>query len=115
MMKPFLSKNLRIWWVVVIVGLLSIGCAQFVIKEEDQGSVIIGKVMYRTVFAIFTLGYSEVKIHEATEEFEREQKLRAFEARVMEFKNNGEITEAQAQEMIQKERARIWSEVPKEE
>lgn len=93
-----------------MVGLLSSGCAQFVIKEEDQGSVIIGKVMYRTVFAILTLGYSEVKIHEANQEYEREQKLKAFEARVMEFLNNGEITKAQADEMIRKEKERIWSE-----
>ena len=98
----------------MIVGLLNIGCAQFVIKEEDQGSVVIGKVAYRTVFAILTLGYSEVKIHEATEEYDREKKLKAFEARVMEFYNNGEITKAQADEMIQKERARILDEAPKE-
>lgn len=109
-MKPFLSKGLRLWWVVIIVGLLSSGCEQFVIKEEDQGSVIIGKVMYRTVFGILTLGYSEVKIHEATQEYERERKMKAFEARVMEFLNNGEITEAQAQEMIRKEKERIWTE-----
>ena len=66
--------------------------------------------MYRTVFAILTLGYSEVKIHEANQEYEREQKLKAFEARVMEFLNNGEITKAQADEMIRKEKERIWSE-----
>ena len=56
-----------------------------------------------------------MKIHEATEEYQREQKLKAFETRVMEFYNNGEITKAQADEMIRKERARIWSEAPKEE
>lgn len=91
-------------------GILSGGCSQLVIKEEDEGSVIIGKVAYRTVFAILTLGYSEVKIHEANQEYEREQKLKAFEARVMEFLNNGEITKAQADEMIRKEKERIWSE-----
>jgi hypothetical protein len=108
--KLFLSQALKIGLMVLLVGLLSSGCAQFVIKEEDQGSVVIGKVLYRTVFAIFTLGYSEVKIHEATEEYEREQKLKAFETRVMEFLDNGQISQAQADEMIRKEKERIWSE-----
>jgi hypothetical protein len=80
--------------VAVLVGLLISGCSELVIKDEDEGSVIIGKVMYRTVFAIGSLGYSEVKMHEATQEYEREQKLKAFEARVMEFLDKGEITQA---------------------
>ena len=99
----------------VFVGLLSNGCSQLVIKEEDEGSVIIGKVMYRTVFAICTLGYSEVKIQDATQEYEREQRLKDFEARVMEFLNNGEITKAQAEQMIRKETERIWSEEKQED
>ena len=114
-MKIFFSRNLRLCCAVVfVVGLIS-GCSELVIKENDDGSAMIGKVAYRTVFAILTLGYSEVKIREATQEYDREKQLKAFEAQVMEFVNNGEITEAQAQEMIQKERARIWSEAPKEE
>ncbi len=109
-MKSFFSEYLRLCCVAALVGLLTSGCSQLVITDEDDGSVIIGKVMYRTVFAIGTLGYSEVKMHEVTQEYEREQKLKAFEARVTEFFNNGEITEAQAQEMIRKEKERIWTE-----
>jgi len=109
-MKSLFSECRRLCWVVVLVGLLCSGCSELVIKENDDGSAIIGKVMYRTVFAICTLGYSEVKMHEVTQEYEREQKLKAFEARVTEFFNNGEITEAQAQEMIRKEKERIWTE-----
>ena len=100
----------RFWLVAFLVGLLGSGCSQLIIKEQDDGSTMIGKVAYRTVFAILTLGYSEVKIHEAAEEYEREQKLKAFETRVMKFYNEGEITKAQADEMIRKERERIWSE-----
>ncbi|UCE63540.1 MAG: hypothetical protein JSU59_11935 [Nitrospirota bacterium] len=92
------------------MGLLCSGCSELVIKENDDGSAIIGKVAYRTVFAVLTLGYSEVKIHEANQEYEREQQLKAFEARVMEFLNNGEITKAQADEMIRKEKERLRSE-----
>ena len=96
------------------MGLLSSGCSELVIKENDDGSTVIGKVAYRTVFAILTLGYSEVKIREADQEYEREQKLKAFEDRVMEFYSNGEITKEQADEMIRKEKARIWAEEPEE-
>ena len=114
-MRSLLSQCLRLGWVAVLVGLLGSGCSELVIKENDDGSAIIGKVAYRTVFAVFTLGYSEVKIHEANQEYEREQKLKAFEARVMEFLNNGEITEAQAEQMIRKEKERIWSEGKQED
>ncbi len=109
-MKTFLTQWRRLACVALLVGMLSSGCSELVIKENDDGSAIIGKMAYRTVFAILTLGYSEVKIHEANQEYEREQKLKAFEARVMEFLNNGEITKAQADEMIRKEKERIWTE-----
>ena len=105
----FFSGDLS--WVValIIVGILHDGCSEFVIKEGDDGSAIIGKTMYRTVFAIGTLGYSETKMSELTEKYEREQKLKAFEARVMEFLENGEITQAEANRLIQNEKARLWN------
>ena len=110
-MNSYFSRRLRWCWLAVLVGVLTSGCSELVIKENDDGSAIIGKVAYRTVFGIVTLGYSEIKIHEATQEYEREQKLKAFEARVMEFLNDGEITKAQADEMIRKEKEQIWREV----
>ena len=69
---------------------------------------MIGKVMYRTVFAIGTLGYSEIKMAELTGKFEREQQLRAYEARVLQFLEKGEITQTEARHMIRKEKARLW-------
>lgn len=95
--------------IFIIVSLFS-GCAELVIKAHDDGTAIIGKVVYRTVFAIGTLGYSEFKMAEVTQEYEREQKLRAYEGRVMEFLNRGEITQAEAEQLILKEKARLWSE-----
>ena len=84
------------------------GCAELIIKHEDDGAAIIGKVMYRTVFAIGSLGYSEIKMDELTRDYERGQKLRAYEARVLEFLEKGEVTQAEARHMIRKERARLW-------
>ena len=114
-MKLFLPTSCRYGVIIVLLSLLGSGCSELVIKENDDSSATIGKVAYRTVFAILTFGYSEVKVQEATEEYEREQKLRAYESKVMEFLNDGEITEAQAQEMIQNARARIWSEAEKQD
>ena len=108
-MKAVSLEPLSFCWMVVFLLLLTSGCSELVIKDEDDGSVVIGKVMYRTVFAIGTLGYSEIKMQEVTQEYEREQKLKAYETRVMEYLNKGEITEAQAQQMILKEKERIWS------
>ena len=93
---------------VLIICLLS-GCSKFVIKDEDDGATIIGKVMYRTVFAIGTLGISEIKIREAAREHELEQRLAVYEARVMGFLEKGEITRGEAERMILKEKARLWS------
>ena len=97
-------------WVsgAVLIGLTLNGCAELIIKDEDDGAAMIGKVMYRTVFAIGTLGYSEVKMAELTGEFEREQQLRAYEVRVLEFLEKGEITQTEARQMILKEKARLW-------
>jgi len=107
--KSVSSKYLPWIWVAVLVGVLINGCSELVIKEGDDGSAMIGKTMYRTVFAIGTLGYSEVKMREFTEEYEREQKFKAFEARVLEFLENGEITQAEADQLIQKKKARLWN------
>lgn len=114
-MKYVVSKYGSWFLIALLVGLMQCGCAQLIIKEEDDGSAMIGKVMYRTAFAILTLGYSEVKMHEATEEYEREQKFKAFETRVMKFLDDGEITEAQAQQMIEKAKVRIWTEEERKE
>ena len=97
-------------WVsgAVLIGLTLNGCAELIIKQEDDGAAVIGKVMYRTVFAIGTVGYSEVKMAELTGEYELEQQLRAYEARVLEFLDNGEITQAEARQMIRKEKTRLW-------
>ena len=96
-------------WVsgAVLIGLTLNGCAELIIKDEDDGAALIGKVMYRTVFAIGTLGYSEVKMAELTGDYEREQQLRAYEARVLEFLEKGEITQTEARQMIRKEKARL--------
>ena len=91
-----------------LIGLTLNGCAELIIKDEDDGATMIGKVMYRTVFAIGTLGYSEIKMAELTEEFEREQHLRAYEVRVLQFLEKGEITQSEARHMILKEKARLW-------
>ena len=91
-----------------LLTLLLNGCAELIIKPEDDGAAIIGKGMYRTVFAIGTLGYSEVKMAELTQEFEREQQLRAYEVRIIEYLEKGEITQAEARHMILKEKARLW-------
>ena len=96
--------------IIFIIGSLVSGCSELVLKDHDDGATIIGKVMYRTVFAIGTLGISEIKMAEATREYEREQKLKAYEARVMEFLNKGEITQAEAEQLILKEKARLWKE-----
>ena len=69
---------------------------------------MIGKVMYRTVGAIGTLGYSEIKMAELSREHERKQQLRAYEARVLQFLEKGEITQTEARRMILKEKARLW-------
>ena len=95
--------------IFVVVSLIS-GCSELVIKDHDDGAAMIGKVVYRTVFAIGTLGYSEFKMAEVTQEYEREQKLRAYEGRVVEFLNRGEITQAEAEQLILKEKSRLWTE-----
>ena len=94
----------------LIIILIFIGCSTLVIKAEDDGATIIGKVLYRTVFAIGTLGISEIKIREAAREHEREQRLAVYEARVMGFLEKGEITRGEAERMILKEKARLWRE-----
>ena len=106
MLKP---KKVAFWVsVVFLLGPILNGCAELIIKNEDDGAAVIGKVMYRTVFAIGTLGYSEGKMAELTREYEREQQLRAYEARVMEFLEKREITQTEARQMILKEKARLW-------
>ena len=108
-------KKMVLWVIgVVLIGMTLNGCAELIIKDEDDGAAMIGKVMYRTVFAIGTLGYSEVKMAELTGEFEREQQLRAYEARVLQFLEKGEITQSEARHMILKEKARLWDQEGKE-
>ena len=108
-------KKIASWvGVAFLLNLTLNGCAELIIKNEDDGAAVIGKVMYRTVFAIGTLGYSEIKMSELTREFERQQQLRAYEARVMEFLEKGEITQSEARQMILKEKARLWNEEGKE-
>ena len=102
-------KKITSWvGMAISLGLTLNGCAELIIKNEDDGAAIIGKSIYRTVFAIGTLGYSEIKMAELTREYEREQKMRAYEARVMEFLEKGEISQTEARRMIRKERARLW-------
>ena len=91
------------------------GCSALVIKGEDDGATMIGKVLYRSVFALVTLGISEFHIREATQEYEREQLLAVYEARVMEFLEKEEITQAEAERMILNEKARLWNEGEKQE
>ena len=91
------------------------GCSALVIKDEDDGATMIGKVLYRSVFALVTLGISEFHIREAAQEYEREQLLAVYEARVMEFLEKEEITQAEAKRMILKEKARLWGEGEKQE
>ena len=111
-MKPAALYDIQRFgtWIIVIGVFLISGCSELVLKDHDDGAAIIGKVMYRTVFAIGTLGISEIKMAEATREYEREQKLKAYETRVMEFLEKGEISQAEAEQLIRKERARLWNE-----